>query len=164
MGLGATEPDGSIYDAVMVFRVPTGEGTDDQSHVDYRLAKAATVREYRHGYLTRADVCDAHPELRRAAHQLGTRAPGECPVCDATKLVHVTYVFGPRLPRHGRCISLRGELERLAQRPGLHVAYVVEVCRECSWNHLVRRSNLSGDSSDSTAGVATTAEAGDASG
>lgn len=143
----------------MVFRVPTtGEGTDDLSHVDYRLARAATVREYRYGDLTRADVCDAHPELLRAAHQLGTEAPGECPVCEAANLVHVTYVFGPRLPRHGRCISLRGELERLAQRPGLHVAYVVEVCRSCSWNHLVRRTNLSAE------GAPSGAEAGDASG
>jgi len=56
--------------------------------------------------------------------------------------VHVTYVFGPRLPKHGRCITLRGELARLAKRPGTHVAYVVEVCKDCTWNHLVRRSTL----------------------
>lgn len=127
----------------MVFRVPVGERGSDEGHVDYRLARASTVSSYRQGELARSEVCDAHPELIRAAREVGTTTTGRCPICDARdELVHVTYVFGPRLPPHGRCISLRGELARLARRPGRHVAYVVEVCRSCDWNHLVRRSTL----------------------
>ena len=98
-----------------------------------------------------SEVCDAHSELVRAARELGQPIPGDCPICDKAKLVHVTYVFGPRLPKHGRCISLRGELARLAKRPGTHVAYVVEVCQSCSWNHLVRRSTLSDSSAYTSA-------------
>ncbi|MEM7093193.1 MAG: DUF5318 family protein [Actinomycetota bacterium] len=130
----------------MVFRVPTSERGTDRGHVDYRLARASTIAEYERGELDRAEVCDAHPELIRAAGQVGTPVPGSCPICARDgRMVHVTYVFGPRLPSHGRCISLRGELARLARRPGTHVAYVVEVCCACHWNHLVRRSTLSPD-------------------
>lgn len=130
------------YDRQNVFRVPPASPTSSDGHVDYRLARASVLADYRDGVLARSEVCDAHPELVRAARAVGAPIPGECPVCERTELVHVTYVFGPRLPKHGRCISLRGELTRLAKRPGTHVAYVVEVCRRCSWNHLVRRSNL----------------------
>lgn len=131
----------STYDRD-VFRVPPATPGAAAGHVDYRLARASVLADYRGGVLDRSEVCDAHPELVRAAREVGTRAPGECPICERPKLVHVTYVFGPRLPRHGRCITLRGEMARLAKRPGNHVAYIVEVCQACSWNHLVRRSNL----------------------
>lgn len=133
----------------MVFRVPVGERGADHGHVDYRLARASTINDYRSGELSRTEVTDAHPELIRAAREVGFPTPGTCPICQVDgDLVHVTYVFGPRLPAHGRCISLRGELARLARRPGRHIAYVVEVCRSCSWNHLVRRSTLSEDDDD----------------
>jgi len=132
----------ATYDRITVFRVPPPHSGNSEGHVDYRLARASVLADYRDGLLDRAEVCDAHPELVRAARQVGRRTPGECPVCDRSRLVHVTYVFGPRLPKHGRCISLRGELTRLAKRPGTHVAFVVEVCQACSWNHLVRRSTL----------------------
>lgn len=126
----------------MVFRMPPGDRRSAEGHVDYRLARASIIRQYENGELAPSEVCDAHPELIRAANQVGTETPGECPICERSNLVHVTYVFGPRLPSYGRCISLRGELSRLAKRPGKHVAYVVEVCRTCEWNHLVRRSVL----------------------
>lgn len=136
----------------MVFRVPTGDRGSDQGHVDYRLSRASTINAYRSGELSYSEVTDAHPELVRAAGQVGTPTPGSCPVCDRDDtLVHVTYVFGPRLPKHGRCITLRGELTRLARRPGQHVAYVVEVCQDCSWNHLVRRSALRAEDAEVTA-------------
>lgn len=130
----------------MVFRVPPGDGRSERGHIDYRLARAGVLTQFRNGELSRTEVCDAHPELRRAAREVGTPTAGECPICERDgRLTHVTYVFGPRLPKHGRCISLRGELARLARRPGVHVAYTVEVCTECSWNHLVRRSILGED-------------------
>lgn len=107
--------------------------------IDYRLARLATVAAYRSGELSRHDACDAHPELIRAAREVGVQTSDTCPVCAAEQLRHVTYVFGPRLPKHGRCISLRGELGRIAKRKGSFTAYVVEACPGCAWNHLVRR-------------------------
>ena len=61
-----------------------------------------------------------------------------CPVCEEVKVVLVSYVFGPRLPAFGRCITSRKELKAIAQRKGEFTCYVVEVCPACSWNHLAR--------------------------
>ena len=106
--------------------------------VEYRLARNAVVREFRKGRLGRLDVCDAHPELLRAARNLGTPLPDECPICEEAEVVHVTYVFGPRLPAHGRCPGSEAELAKLCRRADEVVCYVVEVCPECGWNHLAR--------------------------
>ena len=43
-----------------------------QSVTDYALARRAVLRDFRRGTLTRLDVCDAHPELLRAAQFIGT--------------------------------------------------------------------------------------------
>jgi hypothetical protein len=115
---------------------PSGE-------IDYRLARRRLLAAFRAGRVARHEVCDAHPELRRAGAQVGTPTRQRCPVCDDALLSHVTYVFGPRLPAFGRCITSTHELQRLAQRKGEHTAYVVEVCPHCAWNHLVRAWVLS---------------------
>jgi uncharacterized protein DUF5318 len=107
-------------------------------HIDYRLARRAVVEEFRRGRLSRRDVCDAHPELLRAARNLGQPTDQPCPVCAEDDVVLVSYAFGPRLPAHGRCIADANELARLARGAGDVVCYVVEVCPECSWNHLAR--------------------------
>lgn len=114
--------------------VPDGLG----GTVDYRLARQALISEYRKGRLAEHEVCDAHPELVRAAREVATPTRMDCPICEADKLVLVTYVFGPRLPKHGRCITARGELSKIAARKGSFTGYVVEVCPSCSWNHLAR--------------------------
>lgn len=106
--------------------------------VDHRLARRFLISEYRKGRLARHQVCDAHPELLRAARQLGDPASTACPICEEPELVLVTYVFGPRMPKSGRCISRSGELATLNRRAEQLHAYVVEVCRECAWNHLLR--------------------------
>lgn len=112
----------------------TGAG----GRVEYRLARNAVVREFRKGRLSRIDVCDAHPELLRAARNLGSAADDACPICEADELVHVTYVFGRQLPPNGRCPSSPAELARLCRRADEVTCYVVEVCRDCGWNHLAR--------------------------
>ena len=113
-------------------RPPAG-GTGS-GQVDYRLARNSVVAEFGRGRLSRLDVCDAHPELIRAARNVGAPADQDCPICAEPGLVHVTYVFGSRLPPHGRCISSLAEL----------AGYVVEVCPECSWNHLLRMFPVGG--------------------
>ena len=112
--------------------------------IDYRLARNAVLSEFHKGRLRKVDVCDAHPELVRAARNVGQDTGAECPVCEQVDVVHVTYVFGPRLPAHGRCISKPGELAKMAQRSTVLACYVVEVCPECSWNHLARSFPLGG--------------------
>ncbi|WP_208029345.1 DUF5318 family protein [Rhabdothermincola sediminis] len=106
--------------------------------VDYRLARQAVLAEFHRGRLARHEICDAHPELVRAARECSEPSGERCPVCAGADVVLVTYVFGPRLPAHGRCVTSRAELRSLAERRGDFACYVVEVCPECSWNHLAR--------------------------
>lgn len=112
---------------------PTGLG-----QIEYRLARDAVVREYRRGRLSRLDVCDAHPELLRVARHLGRLTEVDCPICGESKLVHVAFAFGPRLPPGGRPLGMDGEMRSLARQRDDVAFYVVEVCRKCSWNHLLR--------------------------
>ena len=105
-------------------------------NVDYRLARNVVVSEYRKGHLSRLDVCDAHPELLRAAADAGEDSPEDCPICEEVKLRLVSYVFGHRLPASGPLRGVQKGAGRLAT-PGKDLAcYVVEVCPGCSWNHL----------------------------
>lgn len=110
--------------------------------VDYRLARRSVISAFRKGRLSLADVCDAHPELVRAAQLCSAPTEELCPISEDATLVLVTYVFGPNLPRFGRCIGNLKELaalERTARRnKGTYTCYVVEVCPTCRWNHLAR--------------------------
>ena len=112
---------------------PTGLG-----QIEYRLARDSVVREYRRGRLSRLDVCDAHPELMRVARNLGRVTEVDCPICEESKLVHVAFAFGPRLPAGGRALGMDGEMRSLARSRNDVAFYVVEVCPQCSWNHLLR--------------------------
>lgn len=113
-------------------------------NVNYRLARNVVVSEYRKGRLSRLDICDAHPELLRAALDAGEVSPEDCPICEGVKLRLVSFVFGQQLPPSGRCVASQKELAKLA-RPGRDLAcYVVEVCPSCSWNHLAQAFSLKG--------------------
>lgn len=107
---------------------------------DYALARRAVLRDLRRGVRSRHDVCDAHPELLRAARNVGERSGCPCPVCGSTELFFVSYVYGDGL-RHanGRCLSNAAELDRLRAKHDEFDRYVVEVCVDCRWNHLGRR-------------------------
>ncbi len=69
--------------------------------VDHRLARRHLINEFRRGRLRQDQVCDAHPELIRAARNIGSESRTTCPICGQVKLRLVTYVFGSRLPSHG---------------------------------------------------------------
>ena len=94
---------------------------------------------------------DAHPELVRAARECGDETRMTCPVCEEVNVVLVSYVFGPRLPAFGRCITSKAELRKIARRSGTFSCYVVEVCPSCSWNHLARTFLLNPARSDAAA-------------
>jgi hypothetical protein len=106
--------------------------------VDHRFDRRALINEYRRGRLRRDQVCDAHPELIRAATNFGATTSVRCPICEQREVSLVTYVFGPRLPPFGRVITTRAELMAMNRRTDELTAYVVEACIECRWHHLLK--------------------------
>ena len=108
------------------------------SEISYELEKRRVLQQYQTGVLSTYDVCDAHPELLRAAHNYSFKQSGDCPICSEITLVTVSYVFGPRLPSHGRCVNSKKDLDRIRKRKGSFTCYEVEVCTSCSWNYLTR--------------------------
>jgi hypothetical protein len=118
---------------------PGGDG-----QVSYRLARNAVVSQFQKGRLSRLDVCDAHPELLRAARNVGEATTEVCPICEEANVVIVSYVFGSGLASSGHCVTSRAELAKLKRRGSDLACYVVEVCPECSWNHLANTFLLGG--------------------
>ena len=112
--------------------------------IDYRLARQNLISEFKKGRIDRQEVCDAQTELMRAARNVGEPSSRICPICEDAHVVLVSYAFGGRLPASGRCLSAPGELSKLARRSTGLACYVVEVCPECSWNHLARSFSLGG--------------------
>ncbi len=112
--------------------------------VEYRLARQTVIDYWKNGEIERENLCDAQPMLKRNAIHCGVLIGECCPICESGEIYYVTYVFGPRLPAHGRCISTKGELQRLNDRKSQLSAYVIEVCPDCGWNHLVRIASLGG--------------------
>ena len=111
-----------------------------RKHTDYALARRALLRDLERGTVTRLDVCDAHPELLRAARHVGDPADHRCPVCSGRHVRFVSYVYGDQLRQaNGRCIVHPSELERLDAAHEEYTRYVVEVCPDCGWNFLTRR-------------------------
>ena len=111
------------------------------SVTDYALARRAVLRDFRSGALTRLDVCDAHPELMRAAQNIGVDLGDQCPVCGDSNLRLVSYVYGEKLKQaNGRAISNTAELAKLGASCDEFACYDVEVCLDCRWNHLRRQS------------------------
>ena len=129
------------YPGLVSFRPGALDGVQTSptgGQVEYLLARNSVIREFRKGRLSRLDVCDAHPELLRAATNLGRPLGEGCPICEAADLVEVTFVFGAKLPAGGRCVASQAELTRFWRRKEPVVCYVVEVCCDCRWNHLQR--------------------------
>jgi hypothetical protein len=74
---------------------PLGRSKRSQLNViDYTLAKRALLRDARAGLQSVTDLCDAHPELMRAANHVGEPTRTDCPVCGKDKLVLLAYVYG----------------------------------------------------------------------
>lgn len=129
-----------------------GSGTlgEVKGRIDYRMAKRALVRQVTRGLVGVQDVCDAHPELLRAARNVGRETSRTCPICrmadsradipidaDST-LREVTYVYGKALrQRQGRVVWTDDELRDLAESVSSFTSYTVECCLVCGWNHLL---------------------------
>ena len=101
--------------------------------IDYSLDKRATLLALFRGVV---DACDADPYLMRAAKYHGEKADRKCPVCKKDSLVELRYTFGDQLGQFSGRIKNGDELHEMESEFGEFSVYVVEVCRECSWNHL----------------------------
>ncbi|HVF52069.1 MAG TPA: DUF5318 family protein [Actinomycetota bacterium] len=107
--------------------------------VDYTLARRSTLSSVRRGLLSTTDVCDAHPELMRAAKNIGEDVGAPCPVCSHDTLRWVRYVYGEELKRNnGRVVYPVEWLTELVRDHDQFTCYVVEVCIDCAWNHLLK--------------------------
>ena len=85
--------------------------------IDYSLDKRATLLALFRGVV---DACDADPYLMRKKDGL----------------VELRYTFGDQLGQFSGRIKNGAELAEMEKEFGEFSVYVVEVCRECSWNHL----------------------------
>ena len=112
--------------------------------VDYRFARRQLLARFRSGELSSHDVCDAQSELMRIALHCSSGSTVPCPVCAASTLRIVRFVFGSRMPPGGRPVASRSELAKLATDKGDRRCYTVEVCTSCRWNHLLQVAPLVG--------------------
>lgn len=110
--------------------------TTRRSVVDYALQRRALLADVYSGRTGVFEVCDAHPDLQRAAHYHGQPSPTACPVCRKEKLTHVHYVYGDELGHVSGQAKKHAELEDMAARYAEFAVYQVEVCRTCGWNYL----------------------------
>lgn len=138
---------------VMIVKMGLTQAFGGAAGIDYRLMRETTLAAWRKGKVSVSELCDAQPELRRNAEFCGRSLESPCPVCESDGLVEVTYVFGPRLPGHGRCVTSDREMARLNARKQELRGYVVEVCTDCGWNHLVRSRSFGGCSVSAVEGV-----------
>lgn len=112
--------------------------------MDYSLARKATLRALGAGRLSRFDVCDAHPDLLRAARFCGERTEDPCPICGSGPLHLVRYAFSDAFPKRENGQVWRDPDVAPLARLGDARLYTVEVCMDCSWNHLRSQLMLSG--------------------
>jgi len=106
--------------------------------IDYALQRRARLSDVAQGVISLDEACDAHPYLRLAARHYGEPAAQACPVCDKSRLTLVHYVYGDALGKSAGQAKSRAELARMAATTPEFDVYVVEVCPDCGWNHLIR--------------------------
>ncbi len=106
--------------------------------VDYALQRRALLADVYAGRVGVAEVCDAGPYLLRAARFHGKPTETPCPVCRKERLTEVSWVFGDALKHLSGSARTPEELARMDLAQPEFSVYVVEVCRTCSWNHLVQ--------------------------
>lgn len=106
--------------------------------VDYALRRRSLLAEVYSGRTGVSDVCDANPYLLRAAKFHGKPSKVTCPICRKERLTLVSWVFGEHLGAISGSARTAEELILLTTRFSEFAVHVVEVCRTCSWNHLVK--------------------------
>ncbi len=116
-----------------------------RSLVDYALQRRTVLADLHAGRVSALEVCDATPYLLRAAKYHGEPTRTPCPVCRCAAVWHVNYTYGDELKTSAGQARARAELVRMARQYTAFRVYVVEVCRDCGWNHLAQSFVLGGD-------------------
>ena len=105
--------------------------------VNYALQRRSLLAEVYAGRVGTMEVCDASPYLLRAAKFHGEATDEHCPVCRRENLTHVTYTYGDALGQYSGRIKATRELAQMETEIHEFTVYVVEVCQNCGWNHLI---------------------------
>jgi hypothetical protein len=106
--------------------------------VDFALKRHALLGDVRAGRIPAAEVCDAQAYLKLAARNYGESTQSACPICTGQGLRRVHYVYGDKLGTIAGQAKHPSELIGLAERFDDFRVYLVEVCADCGWNHLIR--------------------------
>lgn len=112
--------------------------------IDYALTRRSVLVELFQGSSHYSQACDADPYLRLAAKFHGEATTRKCPVCRRKELVELRYTFGDELGQYSGRIKSIEEIKKMASVHGEFRVYIVEICLDCGWNHLVT-SYLLGD-------------------
>lgn len=120
------------------FRAYAGRVLSPRQVVDYALQRRALLADVHAGRKGPAAVCDAGAYLQRAARFHGEPMDRACPLCRKENLTQVSWVFGEGLRQVSGSARRPEELEQLAAHHAEFSVHVVEVCRTCGWNHLIR--------------------------
>ena len=112
--------------------------------VDYSLQRRRTLEELQGALRTMVshDALDADPMLIRAALHHGTLCDTRCPVNNCRPLLRLNYTFGDQLGQYSGRIKSDDELDIMENEYGEFTVYVVEVCAECGWNHVIESYQL----------------------
>ena len=122
---------------------PVADPTAPRGVIDYALQRRSVLTALFGGRAFNGlDVCDADPYLLKAARFHGIATPDPCPICRRTDLTHVTYIYGEQLGHVSGSAVDPKRLDDLARVTGEFRVYVVEVCAQCRWNHLVSSYSL----------------------
>jgi hypothetical protein len=105
--------------------------------VDYALRRRSLLQSVTAGRVSVAEVCEATSYLLQAAKFHGVSSDVVCPVCRKENVTYVYWVYGAELGASANSARTPDELERLADLLEEFTVHQVEVCRTCSWNHLV---------------------------
>ena len=117
---------------------PTGRAALQRRRVvDFALRRRGVLAELQEGGQSLREVCDADIYLQRAAGFHGVTTDTVCPVCRKENLTEVSWVFGDDLGSASGSARGQDEIDQLALTHDEFTVHVVEVCRSCSWNHLI---------------------------
>lgn len=118
-------------------REPIADPARPREVVDHALSRRAAIDEWHRTGGLGSDACDAHPDLIRAARWHGETTDRDCPICRETQVVELRYVYGKELGAFSGRLHPRQEIRALALEHGVLRVFVVEVCGNCHWNHVV---------------------------
>ncbi|AZA12382.1 DUF5318 family protein [Corynebacterium gerontici] len=105
--------------------------------VNFKWQRSRTIAQYKSGLLKREDVCDAEFLLCASANFHGEALSTPCPICEASTLYVVPWVYGEALGRASGSARSLSEAEQLVDVHRSFTMHSVEVCTTCRWNHLL---------------------------